>query len=249
MNNNQPFFILGSVRSGTSLLRDILKAHPHLVCPEETHIFRWGEAFASTDYNYVYKEVETLKLHRSMDKVDESEFCDVLSQSNDRKDFLLNYFELFKKVTKQSAVRCFDKTPQNVYGLPLIKAYFPEAKIIHIVRNPLNVIASLKKGVDLLPQDLIGAINFWKEAVLIINTMKPLLSDNLYELKYENLTQEPEYEIYHLLDFLGEERIDMSPALEKVNPAKDSYLEVLDKEEIAIVRNELSDLMPFYGYS
>jgi hypothetical protein len=110
------------------------------------------------------------------------------------------------------------------------------------------VVASLKKGNELSPQNIIGAINFWKEAVLIINTMKPLLSDNLYELKYENITEQPEKEIYQLLDFLGEEIIDMSEALAIINPAKDSYLDVLDENEIALVNQELSGWMRIYGY-
>ena len=42
-----PFFVLGCVRSGTTMLRDALRMHPHLACPEETHFFRWGEPFGS----------------------------------------------------------------------------------------------------------------------------------------------------------------------------------------------------------
>jgi hypothetical protein len=242
------FFILGSVRSGTTLLRDILKHHPNLQCPEETHIFRWAEPFNSTDYNHVNLHAETLKLHRKMDDFDETDFSNILSQSTDRKHFLNNYFDSYKKTHNLNDCRIFDKTPQNVYGLPLIKAYYPEAKIVHIIRNPLNVVASLKKGNELTPQNLIGAINFWKEAVLIINTLKPILSDNLYELKYEDLTVQPEQEIYQLLDFLGEEKIDMSDALEVINPAKDSYLDIIDENEVALVNQELSEWMRIYGY-
>ncbi|HFC30012.1 MAG TPA: sulfotransferase, partial [Oceanospirillales bacterium] len=160
------FFILGCVRSGTTLLRNILKTHPHLMCPEETHIFRWAEPFATTDYLHVNKSAETLQLHRKMDKVDEQDFANIMQNAKDKGDFMLNYLQHFQKVQQQTDKRCFDKTPQNVYGLPLIKAYFPAAKIVHIVRNPLNVVASLKKGRGLLPQNIIGAINFWKEAIL-----------------------------------------------------------------------------------
>ena len=155
---------------------------------------------------------------------------------------------MFRQAQNKPHSRCFDKTPQNVYGLPLIKALFPEAKIIHIIRNPLNVVSSLVRGRGLLPQNLIGAINFWKEAALIINTMKPLFGDNLYELKYENLTQYPNKEISSLLSYLSESSHDMNEAISIVKPATDSYLEVLNEDEIKTVKTNLHDLMRIYNY-
>lgn len=246
LKNKDLFFILGSVRSGTTLLRDLLKIHPNLICPEETHMFRWGEPFASTEYLHVNKIADTLILHRKMDGVDESAFIEILEGSSDRSEFMLKYMDLFKNAQHDTSSRCFDKTPQNVYGLPLIRSYFPQAKIIHIIRNPLNVVASLKQGKVLSAQTLTGAINFWKESILIINTLKPILGDDLYEFKYETLTRQPELEISMLLEFLGEPQIDHK--FEHVNPAKDSYLEVLNTDEIDTVKQELSDLMPLYGY-
>lgn len=248
MNNKEIFFILGSVRSGTTLLRDLLRGHPNLICPEETHMFRWGEPFASTEYLHVNKVADTLIKHREMDGVDESDFLNILENSFDRKNFMLNYIELFKQIQNATNKRCFDKTPQNVYGLPLIKAYFPEAKIIHIVRNPLNVVASLKQGKVLAPQTLTGAINFWKESILIINTLKPLFEDFLYEFKYEELTNNPAKEISSILTFLGEPKKDVTGQYNHVNPAKDSYLDVLNDSEIETVNRELSELMQLYGY-
>lgn len=249
LRNKKPvFFIVGSVRSGTTLLRDILKSHPNLICPEETHFFRWNEPFASGDYYHLNKTAEVLKTHRSMDGVAESDFLDILESSQDRRELQLNYFELFRQAQNKSSSRCFDKTPQNVYGLPLIKALFPEAKIIHIVRNPLNVVSSLKRGRSLLPQSLTGAINFWKEALLIINTMKPLFENNLYELKYEDLTHNPSKEISSLLNYLSEQDVDMSKATSIINPATDSYIDVLDTNEIKTVKSQLLDLMQTYDY-
>ncbi|HOP21309.1 MAG TPA: sulfotransferase [Gammaproteobacteria bacterium] len=248
MNNNSVFFILGSVRSGTTLLRDLLKKRSNLLCPEETHFFRWAEPFESTDYNYVNKTAETLVMHRKMDGVNENEFLEILESSKDRKELTLNYMSLFRKAHNNFTGTIFDKTPQNVYGLPLIKSYFPDSKIVHIIRNPLNVISSLKRGRGLLPQNLTGAINFWKEAILIINTMKPILGESLYELKYEDLTNNPDIEINKLLDFLGEEKFENINMATNVHASEDSYLSVLDNNEVEIVKAELSNLMKIYGY-
>ncbi len=248
MNEENVFFILGSVRSGTTLLRDLLKAHPNLGCPEETHMFRWAEPFASDDYCYVNKENDTLKVHRQIDGVGEEDFNSVLKHSADKKEFMLNYLQLFASTQQSTAKRFFDKTPQNVYGLPLIRAYFPKAKIIHIVRNPLNVISSLKEGKVMLPQNLSAAINFWKESIMIINVLKPILADDLYEIKYEDLTEEPIKEMTHLLEFLQEDSFDMSEAARCVNTAQNRYLELLEDFEIAAVNNQLSQWITHYGY-
>ena len=43
MADDQPLFIIGSVRSGTTLTRYLLRRVPNFICPEETHFFRWAE--------------------------------------------------------------------------------------------------------------------------------------------------------------------------------------------------------------
>jgi len=248
MNSNDVFFLLGSVRSGTTLLRNLLKQHPNLTCPEETHFFRWAEPFNSNDFNHVNENAEVLKMHRKLDGVNHHQFSNILIKSVDRSDCLIRYLEAFKKKNQSSKLRCFEKTPQNVYGLPLIKSYFPKAKIIHIVRNPLNVISSLKKGRGLNPQNIIGAINFWKEALLIINTLKPILKDNLYELKYEDLTCQPEFEFSKLLNFLNEKPHNISDIQTQVRAERNLYKLELTSEEIDFVKMELNDLMNLYSY-
>lgn len=248
MNKDHVFFILGSARSGTTLLRNILRSHPNLTCPEETHVFRWGEPFGSSDYEKVYKVAETLKYHRELDGISEEKFLSILNGSKDRGEFLTNYLEAFCEITNDTHLRCFDKTPQNVYGIPLIKAYFPNAKFIHIVRNPLNVITSLKLGHSFSPQTIRGALNFWKEAVLILNTLKPLWGNDIYEFRYEDLTENPEIEISKVLDFLGENIADMPSIPEGVHPALNAYLDVLTTSEIAEIRQELHELMDIYSY-
>lgn len=249
MNEENVFFILGSVRSGTTLLRDLLRSHPNLACPEETHMFRWAEPFASNDYCHVNTENDTLKVHRQMDGVDEADFASVLQSSEDKRALMLNYLQLFASAQKSTAKRFFDKTPQNVYGLPLIRGYFPKAKIIHIVRNPLNVTSSLKEGKVMLAQTVNAAINFWKESIMIINVLKPILGDDLYEIKYEDLTDQPLVTMNNLLSFLQESPCDMTEAVKSVNPAQNKYLELLDASEIAMVSQQLSQWMTHYGYN
>ncbi len=48
-----PVFVIGSPRSGTTLLRLILDAHPHISCGEETHFLRDLEAIVGRDWELV----------------------------------------------------------------------------------------------------------------------------------------------------------------------------------------------------
>ena len=78
--------------------------------------------------------------------------------------------------------------------------------------------------------------------------MKPVLVDNLYELKYEDLTNNPHNEISKLLSFLSEDDVNMDQAIAQINPSFDSYPDVLEAHEIEWVKHELSSLMKIYNY-
>jgi len=241
-------FIVGSVLSGTTLLRNILRQHSNLICPEETHIFRWETPFATEEYTDIYQNAETLKLHRKMDGVSENKFNEILNTSCDRKSFMQNYVSAFKQVHNHSTSRCFDKSPQNVYGMALIKAYFPNAKFIHIIRNPLNVAASIKRGHPGLSGNILGSINYWKESVMIVNTLKKVWHDDIYELKYEGLCKNPKNEIIKLIDFIEDQQENMDDAIGQIYQSVDTYQDVLDSSEINLLKIQLGELMNKYGY-
>jgi hypothetical protein len=247
IQDNSEFFIVGSVLSGTTLLRNILREHPRLISPEETHVFRWGNPFATEEYTQLYTHADTLQLHRKIDGINDKKFSEILEYSVDRKSFMQNYFKAFKESKGKANVRCFDKSPQNVYGMVMIKAYFPNAKFIHIIRNPLNVIASILKGHPGLSQNLLGAINYWKEAVLIMQTLKQCWSDAIYEFKYEDLCQQPQQEMASLLSFLKEESYGFE-TIKEIHQTDDNYKTFLSAAQIKQVKIELGQLMQVYGY-
>ncbi|MFO7716734.1 sulfotransferase family protein [Desulfosarcina sp.] len=210
MLGNSPFFIIGCVRSGTTLLRDVLRNHPRLAAPEETHFFRWAEPFGGTPYRKMVSDNRVLKRHREMDGIDESEFQMVLDQSISRADLYCRYMQLYIKKNKPGAQRWFDKTPQNVYGAAMIAGEMPAAKLIHIIRHPMDVVSSLRIGKVVKVQSVVGACNYWTEAAEIVQVIKMAYPHRVYELKYENFTREPLIEIEKMLAFLGE---DFKPAI------------------------------------
>ena len=62
----QNFFIVGCVRSGTTLLRNILREHPKLACPEETHFFRWSWPFRTQRFRFHNTKAKLLKKEQNV---------------------------------------------------------------------------------------------------------------------------------------------------------------------------------------
>ena len=65
-----PFFIVGSPRSGTTILRNYIKSRTDLICPEETFYYRWTFPFGSNEYfNKLNSPLQ--RKHREIDEIDE----------------------------------------------------------------------------------------------------------------------------------------------------------------------------------
>jgi len=111
---------------------------------------------------------------------------------------------LYIKKNKPGAQRWFDKTPQNVYGAALIAGEIPDAKFIHIVRHPFDVVSSLRIGKIVKVQNLFGACNYWNEAAEIIDVVKRAFPKRVYEVKYEEFAGNLLSETKKILDFLSE---------------------------------------------
>ena len=243
-----PFFILGCVRSGTTMLRNVLREHPNLACPEETHFFRWASPFGTIDYTRAVTESPVLKKHRAMDGVSEEEFQSLLKTSRSRQQLMRRYMELFVSRKKPSANRWFDKTPQNVYGAALLLDAFPGAKIVHIVRNPCDVVASLKIGRLIKVDDIVGASNYWNEAVSIVNVLRRTNSARVHEVRYEDYVLEPERCTNEILTFVGENPANGMYSYQKISAKSHQDDGTLTPENVELVKRLCRRWGVHYGY-
>lgn len=197
----KPFFIVGAPRSGTTLLRDLFKQVRDVYSPEETHFFRWACPLRGNEFDSINKNNKILGKHRSIDGIDDAKFHEILASSRTKRELTDAYCSAVAKGKGKKF--WFEKTPQNVYGLPLIADQYEEEMIIHIVRHPHQVVKSLLLGKVLKVDDVVGAANYWYEAVAIVNTMKPYLGERLVELKYEDLLSRPIEAISSLCEKVG----------------------------------------------
>lgn len=199
-----PFFILGCVRSGTTMLRNALRLHPALACPEETHFYRWGEPFGGQALRQILTGNATLKRHRGIDGIGDAEFAAMMDSATSRADLCRQYMSRYIALKKPGATRWFDKTPQNAYGASMIAMEMPQARFVHIVRDPVNVVASLRIGKVMKVPQLVAACNYWNEAIANLAVLKKAFPGRVLELSYEGFTSDPAAGLRQVLAFLDE---------------------------------------------
>lgn len=244
----KPFFILGCVRSGTTFLRDVLRRHPNLASPEETHFYRWPEPFGTQAYRKVLLNNKILIRHREIDGISEPIFRKILDRSISRGDLYRRYCHRYIEIKKPGATRWFDKTPQNVYGAAMLTSEFPGSKLVHIVRNPLNVVSSLIIGKIMHVPDIVGACNYWIEAIEIMKVIKRAYPGLVYEIKYEDLTANIDIELPRLLEFLGEEYNVAHFEDVKVEPMHHDHKKIFTQDERDWIEKLCGKLSEPYGY-
>jgi len=244
---NMPFFILGAPRSGTTLLRDLLRDHPRLECPEETHFFRWSDPFASPKFINQYKS-KLFKEHRALDGITEMKFGLMMDCLHSREHLAYDYGYWYLQAIGKPESRLYDKTPQNVYGIFLINAIYPEAKFIHIYRNPLNVVSSLMEGKVMPMHNLRGAINSWVESMMLLDQFKKFKPELLLEICYEDMTENPDASLKKVLDFVGEDPKLLASQSSKTHKERNKYKDKLSEQEINIVLQKCEPYLSAYGY-
>jgi len=248
MTAQPPFFIAGCVRSGTTMLREIIRQHPHLECPEETHFFRWADPYGTARYEMVYTKNKLITQQQEMDGFSKEEFMAIYRVSGNRFELMNNYMQRYMEKLGNPDGRWFDKSPQHVYGLFLIKKYYPDARFIHIYRNPLNVAASLLKGQVMPKQSMIGAVNYWNESMILMDAFKSVHGGDVLDVPYEAFCLHPEQWLERIFGIIGEDIRVGQFELDRVHPERNNYRQAMDEEQCAYVQEQCAEYMMKYGY-
>lgn len=248
-SDKMPLFIVGSMRSGSTWLRDMLRRVPDFICPEETHFLRWSDAFRAPGGMAPHVNNRLLRKHREMDGVTPEVFDLILRHSPSKGQLQRRYISAFAQAKGVAEpFRWFDKTPQNIYGLPMILAEFPRARVVHLVRNPLNVVASLKLGKQVLIPDLHGAINCWMEAVSIWDAMAKAAPRRMMEVRYGDILEDAPGRLAALMEFAQVPCPDNLWHASDARREKNQWKTVLSPKDAAIVARRCDKLASLRGY-
>jgi tetratricopeptide (TPR) repeat protein len=185
-----PIFIVGFPRSGTTLLEQVLDAHPLLQSMDEQP-FLLRSVARVTDRGFRYPGA----LGKLTDR--------------DVKDIRAQYWNGVRKRVPLAAPgrRLVDKNPMNMVLLPIIRRLFPDAPIILAVRHPCDTILScflqhFPSDLALLGRDLTALAQSYSRAFAFWDSQCSLLQPTTHELKYELLAADFAAEVDRLCAFL-----------------------------------------------
>lgn len=191
-----PIFIGGVPRSGTTLFRAMLHAHPHLHCGPERKLV-----------------APMVRAHRQW----WAAFGSMLPEANVSRDTLEAaggawLRELLRRSTPPG-LRPAEKTPNVLLFTTELARMLPEARFIHVVRDGRAVAASLVRQDWVDPKtgepvpyvrNLSAAMSYWRDYILHAGPQLSALRGRCLEVRYERLVRTPEAEMRRVLQFLEE---------------------------------------------
>ncbi|HEY8467829.1 MAG TPA: sulfotransferase [Solirubrobacterales bacterium] len=210
-------FVVGVGRSGTTLLRLILDAHPELAIPPETH-FMPQLIQRSGQLHFTPKRVVRLIVedeHRrwpdfGLDEEQLLERFQALERFNIA-DALREFYRAY--ADKHGKPRWGDKTPDYVRRMRRIKRTLPEAYFIHVIRDGRDVTLSTNQRIEQRGhRDPIGpemAARRWRTRIEKARADGPVLGDYM-EIRYEDLVTDTEATVRRVCSFIG---LDFDPEM------------------------------------
>jgi Sulfotransferase family len=216
---NPYVFFVGCPRSGTTLLRRMGDAHPELAVLGELHwLPRWWERrVGMTPEGIVTTDlVDALLAEPRFHKLS-LEGAAVANLVDDSRPkhyarFVTELFDLHGRVKRKQLVG--EKTPGYVRFLPTLHALWPDARVVHLIRDGRDVALSLfdrtrtSRRVWRFPtweQDpATTAALYWEWNVRLGREAGSQIgADRYYEVRYEALVADPELECRKLCNFLA----------------------------------------------
>ena len=214
----EPIFIGGMFKSGTTLLRAMIGQHSAVAGGLET---QWFNMLWQDKKNASFMEhAERL---RGFYQIENAVFEQLLFQSKNPEQFI--DLVLSHYAASNGKRRWVEKTPGNILHLDRIYNAWPEARVIHIARDPRDVFASLKQAgkwdtVEVFADlwcTYLGAAEEYKK--------NPAPGKAFFEVLYEDLVVNPVETMRNVLGFVGE---PWEPQTAKFQGKKDDFEKVLD---------------------
>jgi len=267
-----PLFIAGPDRSGTTLLYAILASHPNISMVRRTNYWRWfygrfGSLSVEENLDKLlrrmlsYKRIEPLKPNGK----------------RIRKEFMQgepSYGRLFALFHEHNAerlgkTRWGDKSLHTELYMDNVIKEFPQAKIIHTIRDPRDRYASVRKRFGGDNPRLGASTASWLSSIYAARRNLRKYPENYMILRFEDLVSDPENTCRKLCEFIGEEYDPVMLTMEGASKYKDSggnssfdkikpgvistkpvgrYKKVLTGSEIVFIQLFTGKIMREFGY-
>jgi hypothetical protein len=190
-------FVVGARRSGTNWVQRIINAHPAVVgVPTETYLF--SRVIRPLTERFHHGAAGSLSI--GVIYMDHRAFLDAV------RDLCDAVFLGFIEVQRPGAARLTERTPEHSTSLDLINELYPDASIVHIIRDGRDAVRSLASQ-HWGPTSIREAAEEWTESVTKARK-DGADSDRYIEVRYETLFADPAGEVRRLYELLDLEITD-----------------------------------------
>ena len=231
---SEPFFIVGSGRSGTTLLRMILASHSRLAVPPETYfldpLLKRLPASRPLDEAEVRRAVTIITGHGRWPDMGIEADAFAAAAAALPKPFLADIAGLVYRhhLSREGKQRWGDKTPAYIRIVPQLAEMYPGAKFIHLLRDGRDVAKSFQ-SVGWYGPLLHRNMDEWLEAMHLDGRWRLTpLADRLMLVRYEDLVRETARTVRGLCDFLGEafepQMLDWEDKVDRLVPHREMYI-------------------------
>lgn len=269
-----PIFITGTDRSGTSLMYALLASHPNLSIVRRTNMWRWF-------YGQYGDLREPENFERCLDTMLRYKRLAVLQPDPERIRAQFwqgepSYGRLFALLHAQYAQRVDrgrwgDKSLHTEHHADAVFQEFPDAKMIHMMRDPRDRYTSVVRRYD--PGEAKGisaAMGRWMASARAAARNVQRYPDKYLVVRYETLAHHPVETLHTVCDFIDEPYAEIMLAMrgapehgaeggnssfERFEPGEIStrsigrYRSVLSKQDIAYIQLLSRRSMPRFDYA
>jgi len=226
-----PIFIVGTPRSGTTLVARILGKHPNIFMPGETHFFfdihakrkQYGDLASDIVARKAVTE-RLLSIYRRYNEPNDQLRVDRMTDTTDFAEQLINacrsYEEIFSKfmqlqMLSEGKRRWGNNAPKDIFYIDEILTFYPDAKIIVCARDIRDFLDSYKnkwkatvsdqeQRIKKLYHPIVTSL-LWKASMrTVLSIQIKVAKDNIMLIPYEKLVTETEYTVKKLCDMINE---------------------------------------------
>ncbi len=209
---SRPVFIVSAPRSGSTLFRLILDAHPRLAVPSPAwlyemvypYLYSYGDLASPENFMALAEDIFENPFIKNM-KLDITP-KDLVSASEEP-TFRGLYDALHRHYAERTGKeRWGEKSPRNSFWMEEIKGDFPDAQFVHIVRDGRDMAIDIADSPEMLPENIYSGAHVWKDFTGAAHGSGKRMGDSdYYVIRYEDLCAEPEDALKKLCEFLGED--------------------------------------------
>jgi hypothetical protein len=208
--NSAPFFIIGSGRSGSTLLRLILASHSRLCIPPETwYLLRLPAALGADRVltpEEIHNVIRIMTNHYRWPDMNlaASEFREAVSRLHQPRLRDIVEIVYHAHMARDGKPRWGDKTPGYIEIVPRLAALFPGARFIHFIRDGRDVAKSFQsrrwngRWLHTNAQEWLETMQYRQR------WLRSPFASQIREVRYEDLVLDTEQTLRGICDFLGE---------------------------------------------